>query len=87
MSHFYAYLARMKFIPRWSLMRNTWRENLQEHSLQAAMIAHGFIPWLMKPTAINCAEPAKTNSDMSTLLSGLTPAPAASTPNAKPMGR
>lgn len=41
MSHFYAYLARMKFIPRWSLMRNTWRENLQEHSLQAAMIAHG----------------------------------------------
>jgi 5'-deoxynucleotidase len=41
MSHFYAYLAKMKFIPRWSLMRNTWRENLQEHSLQAAMIAHG----------------------------------------------
>ncbi len=41
MSHFFAYLARMKFIPRWSLMRNTWRENLQEHSLQAAMIAHG----------------------------------------------
>jgi 5'-deoxynucleotidase len=41
MSHYYAYLAKMKFITRWSLMRNTWRENLQEHSLQVAMIAHG----------------------------------------------
>lgn len=40
MSHFFAYLSKMKFITRWSLMRNTWRENLQEHSLQVAMIAH-----------------------------------------------
>ena len=39
-SHFFAYLARMKFIDRWSLMRNTWPENVQEHSLQVAMIAH-----------------------------------------------
>lgn len=40
MSHFFAYLARMKFIQRWGLMRNVSRENIQEHSLQAAMIAH-----------------------------------------------
>ena len=40
MSHFFAYLSKMKFITRWSLMRNTWRENLQEHSLQVAMVAH-----------------------------------------------
>jgi len=40
MSHFFAYLSKMKFITRWSLMRNTWHENLQEHSLQVATIAH-----------------------------------------------
>ncbi|MCB0163754.1 MAG: 5'-deoxynucleotidase [Anaerolineae bacterium] len=41
MSHFFAYLAKMKFIQRWGLMRNTSPENIQEHSLQVAMIAHG----------------------------------------------
>ncbi|WP_231880890.1 5'-deoxynucleotidase [Halothiobacillus diazotrophicus] len=39
-SHFFAYLARMKYIVRWGLMRNTRAENIQEHSLQVAMIAH-----------------------------------------------
>ncbi len=39
-SHYFAYLARMKFIHRWGLMRNTRTENIQEHSLQVAMIAH-----------------------------------------------
>jgi 5'-deoxynucleotidase len=39
-SHYFAYLARMKFIHRWGLMRNTRAENIQEHSLQVAMIAH-----------------------------------------------
>ena len=41
MSHFFAYLGRMKFIQRWGLMRNTDQENIMEHSLQVAMIAHG----------------------------------------------
>lgn len=40
MNHFFAYLARMKHIFRWGLMRNTRQENIQEHSLQVAMIAH-----------------------------------------------
>jgi len=40
-SHFFAYLSRMKHIKRWGLMRNTLPENIQEHSLQVAMIAHG----------------------------------------------
>ena len=40
MSHFFAYLSRMKYIQRWSLMRNVVQENIQEHSLQVAMIAH-----------------------------------------------
>lgn len=37
---FFAFLSRMKHIHRWSLMRNVTSENIQEHSLQAAMIAH-----------------------------------------------
>lgn len=40
MSHFFAYLSRMKLINRWGLMRNTYYENIQEHSLQVAFIAH-----------------------------------------------
>jgi 5'-deoxynucleotidase len=30
----------MKFIKRWGLMHNTYPENIQEHSLRVAMIAH-----------------------------------------------
>lgn len=41
MSHFFAYLSRMKYILRWNIMRNTSKENIQEHSLQVTMIAHG----------------------------------------------
>jgi len=40
MSHLFAYLSRMKFIRRWGLMRNTVAENVEEHSLRVAMIAH-----------------------------------------------
>ncbi|MCU0586805.1 MAG: 5'-deoxynucleotidase [Syntrophobacteraceae bacterium] len=40
MSHFFAYLSRMKFIKRWGLMYNTHPENIQEHSLRVALIAH-----------------------------------------------
>ncbi|MCH4167012.1 MAG: 5'-deoxynucleotidase [Megasphaera sp.] len=39
-SHFFAMLARMKFIRRWGLMRNTQEENIQEHTLQTAAIAY-----------------------------------------------
>lgn len=39
-SHFYAMLSRMKYINRWGLMRNTRSENLCEHSLEVAFIAH-----------------------------------------------
>ncbi len=38
--HFYAILSRMKNINRWGLMRNTREENLSEHSLEVAYIAH-----------------------------------------------
>ena len=37
---FFAYLSRMKYIKRWSLMRSTNEENIMEHSLQVTEIAH-----------------------------------------------
>ncbi len=39
-NHFYAFMSRMKNIYRWGLMRNTKSENLSEHSLEVAQIAH-----------------------------------------------
>lgn len=41
--HFFAMMHRMRYINRWSLMRNTQSENIQEHSLQVAMIAHALV--------------------------------------------
>ena len=41
MSHpFFAYIARMRYIVRWGLMRNTMQENIQEHSHMVAVLAH-----------------------------------------------
>ena len=37
---FYAMMSRMKYIERWALMRNSIRENISEHSLEVAMLAH-----------------------------------------------
>jgi 5'-deoxynucleotidase len=39
-SHFFAYLSRMKLIRRWGLMHSAYPENVQEHSLRVAHIAH-----------------------------------------------
>ncbi len=39
-SHFFATISRMKYIERWALMRSSRPENLSEHSLEVAMIAH-----------------------------------------------
>ncbi|MBR2845196.1 MAG: 5'-deoxynucleotidase [Solobacterium sp.] len=38
--HFFATVSRMKYINRWALMRNSRMEDLSEHSLEVAMIAH-----------------------------------------------
>ncbi len=37
---FFAYLSRMRYISRWGLMRNTFRENIQEHSHMVAVLSH-----------------------------------------------
>ncbi len=39
-SHFFALFSRMKYIDRWSLMRNTDAESLSQHSLDVSAIAH-----------------------------------------------
>lgn len=39
-SHFFALFSRMKYIDRWSLMRNTDTESLSQHSLDVSAIAH-----------------------------------------------
>lgn len=39
-NHFFAYMSRMRFIQRWALMRNTFAENVQEHSHTVAILAH-----------------------------------------------
>ncbi|PXZ05575.1 5'-deoxynucleotidase [Gilliamella apicola] len=39
-SHFFAHLSRLKLINRWPLMRNVRTENVSEHSLQVAFVAH-----------------------------------------------
>ena len=40
MYKFFAYISRMKYINRWSLMRSSVPENIQEHSHMAAVLAH-----------------------------------------------
>ena len=37
---FYALISRMRYIGRWGLMRNTFEENVQEHSHMVAVLAH-----------------------------------------------
>lgn len=39
-NRFYALISRMRYINRWGLMRNTFQENIQEHSHQVAVLAH-----------------------------------------------
>ncbi|MGG4143546.1 5'-deoxynucleotidase [Paenibacillus algorifonticola] len=39
-SHFFAYMYRLNYIERWSLMRNTTKENVAEHSFRVALLVH-----------------------------------------------
>ena len=43
-NEFYALISRMRYIARWGLMRNSFPENVQEHSHMAAVLAHGLAP-------------------------------------------
>jgi len=37
---FYAFLSRMKYIKRWSLMRSVIEENIMEHTFMVTTVAH-----------------------------------------------
>lgn len=39
-NNFFALISRMRYIERWSLMRSSVKENVQEHSHMVAVIAH-----------------------------------------------
>ena len=79
-NEFYALLGRMRYITRWGLMRNTFSENIQEHSHQVAVLAHGLalirrdILHLPTPDPDRCAVAALYH-DASEILTGDLPTP------------
>ncbi len=79
-NEFYALLGRMKYITRWGLMRNTFSENIQEHSHQVAVLAHALalirrdILRLPTPNPDTCAVAALYH-DASEILTGDMPTP------------
>ena len=79
-NEFYALLGRMRYITCWGLMRNTFSENIQEHSHQAAVLAHALalirrdILHLPTPDPDRCAVAALYH-DASEILTGDLPTP------------
>lgn len=79
-NEFYALLGRMRYITRWGLMRNTFSENIQEHSHQVAVLAHALglirrdILHLPTPDPDRCAVAALYH-DASEILTGDMPTP------------
>ena len=79
-NEFYALLGRMRYITRWGLMRNTFSENIQEHSHQVAVLAHALalirreILHLPGPDPDKCAVAAMYH-DCSEILTGDLPTP------------
>ena len=79
-NEFYALLGRMRYITRWGLMRNSFSENIQEHSHQVAVLAHALalirrdILGLPGPDPDRCAVAALYH-DASGILTGDLPTP------------
>ena len=79
-NEFYALLGRMRYITRWGLMRNSFPENIQEHSHQVAVLAHALalirreILKLDGPDPDRCAVAALYH-DASEILTGDLPTP------------
>ena len=79
-NEFYALMGRMRYITRWGLMRNTFSENIQEHSHQVAVLAHALalirreILKLDGPDPDKCAAAALYH-DVSEILTGDLPTP------------
>ena len=77
--NFFAYISRMRYIGRWSLMRNSLPENIQEHSHMVAVLAHalGVIrrDVLGVPCDPNEAAAVALYHDSSEILTGDLPTP------------
>ena len=79
-NEFYALMGRMRYITRWGLMRNTFSENISEHSHQVAVLAHALalirrdILHLPTPDPERCATAALYH-DTSEILTGDLPTP------------
>ena len=79
-NEFYALMGRMRYITRWGLMRNSFSENIQEHSHQVAVLAHALalirrdILHLDAPDPDKCAVAALYH-DASEILTGDLPTP------------
>lgn len=79
-NEFYALMGRMRYITRWGLMRNTFSENISEHSHQVAVLAHALalirrdILKLPTPDPDHCAVAALYH-DASEILTGDLPTP------------
>ena len=79
-NEFFALLGRMRYITRWGLMRNTFSENLTEHSYMTAVLAHALalirrdILKLEGPEPDRCAVAALYH-DASEILTGDLPTP------------
>ena len=76
---FFAYLSRMRYINRWGLMRNTFQENVQEHSHMVAVLAHTLAvirrDVLGKPADPGLAAAAALYHDAPEILTGDLPTP------------
>ena len=79
-NEFFALMGRMRYITRWGLMRNTFSENIAEHSHQVAVLAHALalirrdILGLPTPNPDRCAV-AGLYHDASEILTGDLPTP------------
>ena len=77
--NFFAYISRMRYIGRWSLMRNSLPENIQEHSHMVAVFAHalGVIrrDVFGRPCDPNAAAAVALFHDSSEILTGDLPTP------------
>lgn len=58
-NEFYALMGRMRNINRWCLMRNTFSENIQEHSHQVAILAHALALVRREILGLPCPDPDK----------------------------
>lgn len=76
---FFAYLSRMRYINRWGLMRNTFQENVQEHSHMVAVLAHTLAvirrDVLGRPADPGLAAAAALYHDAPEILTGDLPTP------------